>query len=171
MVAGSGEFGPRKRYGHYHSLCCAYVPLPVRHPGHLTLSTVRRRQDWRAQACCDRAHLFSINATTSEDQEASPFFLRHRKGNICHRAYPAPCPTEAKRAGNFFLLSPFWSPRSEERSRLFRIYRRLKPPRRSARRTRASRPSATLCPLGLSSQGGGGGHALEHYCPDTREEW
>jgi len=128
MVAGSGEFGPRKRYGHYHSLCCAYVPLPVRHPGHLTLSTVRRRQDWRAPACCDRAHLFSINATTSEDQEASPFFLRHRKGNICHRAYPAPCPTEAKRAGNFFLLSPFWSPRSEERSRLFRIYRRLKPP-------------------------------------------
>jgi hypothetical protein len=31
-LVGSGELGPRKRYGHHHSLCRAYAPLPVTHP-------------------------------------------------------------------------------------------------------------------------------------------
>jgi hypothetical protein len=32
-------------------------------------------------------------------ERSSPFFLRHRKGNICHRTYPASSPTAAKRDG------------------------------------------------------------------------
>jgi hypothetical protein len=70
-----------------------------------------------------------MNATVSEDQKASPFLLRYRKGNICHRAYPAPCPTEAKRAGNFFPVVPFLESEERGTEQAFPAYRRLKPPR------------------------------------------
>ena len=42
------------------------------------------------------------------------------KGTSATGVPPAPYPTEAKRAGDFFLLSPFWAPSSEERRRLSR---------------------------------------------------
>ena len=126
-LAGSGELGPRKRYGHHHSLCRAYVPLPVRYSCHLTLSIVRRRQDWRAHACCDRAHLFSLYATGSYDQEASPFFRCRLKGNICPRSAPGTMPYGSEESRRFFSVVPFLGSQQRGTEKAFPGHRLRKP--------------------------------------------
>jgi PAS domain S-box-containing protein len=92
----------------------------------LKRAVARLRQDERAHACCDRAHLFSLYTTGSEDKEASPFFLRHRKGNICHRAHPARGPTEAKRARAFFPVVPFLESQERRTAQACPVYRHQK---------------------------------------------